>query len=90
MRGDAATPASIIDVAKVPRREAGMTPYEVMLSESQERMLVIVRKGARDEVARCSSAGSCTATIIGSVTDDGIVRIRDGGRRSARCRPRPR
>ena len=37
----------VIDVAKVPRREEGMTPYEVMLSESQERMLIIVRKRAR-------------------------------------------
>src|SRR5207249_12137405 len=42
----------IIDVAKVPRREAGMTPYEVMLSESQERMLVIVKPPHEDDVRR--------------------------------------
>ena len=74
-----------IDVAKVPRREQGMTPYEVMLSESQERMLVIVKPEHEARRARrSSSAGSCTARRIGIVTDDGIVRIHDDGVEVAR------
>ena len=68
----------VIDVGKVPRREEGMTPYEVMLSESQERMLVIVRKGHEDDVARLFEGWEVPWAIIGSVTDDNIVRIRDG------------
>jgi phosphoribosylformylglycinamidine synthase subunit PurL len=67
-----------IDVAKVPRREEGMTPYEVMLSESQERMLIIVRSGHEDDVARLFERWEVPWAIIGHVTDDRLVRIRDG------------
>lgn len=67
-----------IDVAKVPRREEGMTPYEVMLSESQERMLVAVKAGSEPEVERVFRKWGLEATVVGHVTDDGILRIRDG------------
>jgi phosphoribosylformylglycinamidine synthase len=68
----------IIDVAKVPRREAGMTAYEVMLSESQERMLVIVKPQHEDDVRALFEHWELHCATIGAVTDDGIVRIRDG------------
>lgn len=67
-----------IDVSRVPCREEGMVPYEIMLSESQERMLAIVRQGAEDHVAAIFSRWGLHSTVIGQVTDDGIVRIRDG------------
>ncbi len=67
-----------IDTAKVPRREAGMTPYEVMLSESQERMLVIVRQGNEEKVQKVFERYGLTAVVIGQVTNDGILRVRDG------------
>jgi phosphoribosylformylglycinamidine synthase len=68
----------IIDVAKVPRREAGMTAYDVMLSESQERMLVIVKPQHEDDVRALFERWELHCATIGVVTDDGIVRIRDG------------
>ncbi len=68
----------IIDVAKVPRREAGMTPYEVMLSESQERMLVIVSPEREADVRGVFEHWELHCETIGLVTDDGLVRIRDG------------
>ena len=67
-----------IDVAKVPRRESGMTPYEVMLSESQERMLVIVERGREARVRAIFDRWGLTSTIIGEITDDGRARIYDG------------
>jgi len=67
-----------IDVLKVPRREEGMTPYEIMLSESQERMLAIVQKGKEDEVAAVFKKWGLNAVVIGRVTGDGIVRIWEG------------
>jgi phosphoribosylformylglycinamidine synthase len=73
----------IIDVSRVPRREAGMTPYEVMLSESQERMLVIVKPEHEDEVRDLFSHWDLHCATIGVVTDDGLVRIRDGEREVA-------
>ena len=75
-----------IDVAKVPRREEGMTPYEVMIAESQERMLIIVRKGHEDDVKALFDRWELRSTIIGVVTDDGLARIRDGEREVA-CLP---
>ncbi len=76
----------VIDVAKVPRREEGMTPYEVMLSESQERMLIIVRKGHEQDVAQLFERWEVPCAVIGQVTDDGMVRVLDGGREVA-CLP---
>ncbi len=67
-----------IDVLKVPRREKGMTPYEVMLSESQERMLVVVKKGYEGKVKALFDRWELRSDIIGRVTGDGIARIREG------------
>ena len=68
-----------IDVAKVPRRESGMTPYEVMLSESQERMLLIVKRGREAKVKQRFAKWGLNAVEIGVVTDDGRMRVKDGG-----------
>ena len=67
-----------IDVSRVPCREEGMTPYEIMLSESQERMLAIVRQGAEENVAEIFSRWGLHSTVIGQVTTDGMVRVRNG------------
>ena len=67
-----------LDVLKVPRREAGMTPYEVMLSETQERMLVVVKKGCEDKVSGLFRRWGLDCRIIGQVTDDGLARIKEG------------
>ncbi|GAW92168.1 phosphoribosylformylglycinamidine synthase subunit PurL [Calderihabitans maritimus] len=67
-----------IDVSLVPRREEGMTPYEVMLSESQERMLVIPKKGSEEKVKEVFARWGLEAVVVGRVTDDGILRIKDG------------
>lgn len=68
-----------IDVGRVPRREEGMTPYEVMLSESQERMLLVVSPEDREAVDGITEKWDLHSDVIGRVTDDGRVRIRDGG-----------
>jgi len=67
-----------IDVAKVPRRETGMNAYEVMLSESQERMLVVVRPEGLDAVRAIFERHDLRCAVIGEVTGDGLVRVRDG------------
>jgi phosphoribosylformylglycinamidine synthase II len=67
-----------VDVARVPRRERGMTPYDVMLSESQERMLIVVRRGREREVEQIFDAWDLTSAVIGEVTDDGHVTVVDG------------
>jgi phosphoribosylformylglycinamidine synthase II len=69
-----------IDVALVPRRETDMTPYEVMLSESQERMLVVVRRGHEDDARAVFTKWGLDAVVIGRVTDDGFLRILEDGR----------
>jgi len=69
-----------IDVAKVPRRESGMTPYEVMLSESQERMLLVVKRGRERRIVDLFAKWGLHAVVIGQVTDDGLMRVRDAGR----------
>src|SRR6186713_1180769 len=68
-----------IDVALVPQRETGMTPYEIMLSESQERMLLIVKKGREREVERIFEKWDLHAAHIGEVTTDGRMRVKDHG-----------
>ncbi len=70
----------VVDVAKVPRREEGMTPYDVMLSESQERMLIIVRRGHEDDVAALFERWEVPWAVIGQVIDEGVVRVYDSGR----------
>ena len=72
-----------VDVSRVSRRETGMTPYEVMLSESQERMLLIVKRGCEDKVMEMIHRWDLHADIIGQVTEDGLVRIREGHARVA-------
>jgi phosphoribosylformylglycinamidine synthase subunit PurL len=73
-----------IDVARVPRREKGMTPYHVMLSESQERMLVVVERGREAEVERIFQAWDLTSAVVGEVTDDGCLTVVDGKAEVAR------
>ena len=68
-----------IDVALVPQRETGMTPYEIMLSESQERMLLVVKKGREAEVERIFEKWDLHAVRIGEVTTDGRMRVKDHG-----------
>src|SRR2546423_4919225 len=68
-----------IDLAKVPRREAGMTPYEIMLSESQERMLIIARRGRENVVREIFDKWDVPWAEIGRVTDDGMMRVRNNG-----------
>src|SRR5215813_3035312 len=67
-----------LDVAAVPRRELGMTPYEVMLSESQERMLVVAEPGRQGELADVFARWDLEASAIGVVTDDGLLVVTDG------------
>jgi phosphoribosylformylglycinamidine synthase II len=65
-----------IDTALVPTREAGMTPYEILLSESQERMLVVAEPALVSRVQEVCAKWELTATPIGRVTDDGLFRVR--------------
>lgn len=69
-----------IDVRKVPAREEGMEPWEFLLSESQERMLVCVKKGREPEVEAIFKKWGLLSAVIGQVTDDGMVRVLDGDR----------
>src|SRR5881398_1170304 len=77
-----------IDLAKVPKREPGMTPYETLLSESQERMLIIAKRGREDEVRRVFANGGCRALRSG-VTDDGMMRVRNNGSVAAEIPAKP-
>ena len=69
-----------IDISLVPRREEGMIPYEVMLSESQERMLVIVKRGREREAKKVFEKWDLNAVKIGEVTSDGMFRVLDKGK----------
>jgi phosphoribosylformylglycinamidine synthase subunit PurL len=69
-----------IDLAKVPQRETGMTPYEIMLSESQERMLLVAEKGREQEVLAVFKKWGLDATVVGEVKDGGLVTVRDHGK----------
>ena len=73
-----------IDVSLVPRREREMTPYDVMLSESQERMLVVVQRGREREVETIFHAWDLASAVIGEVTDDGQLTVVDGRDQVAR------
>jgi len=66
-----------IDLALVPRRERGMTPYELMLSESQERMLVVARRGSEERVRKVFDKWDLDAAVIGRVTEGGQLRVLD-------------
>ena len=69
-----------IDLALVPQRETGMTPYEIMLSESQERMLLVAEAGREEEVFAVFKKWGLDAVTIGRVTDDGMLRVKDHGK----------
>jgi phosphoribosylformylglycinamidine synthase subunit PurL len=68
-----------LEMADVPVREEGMTPYEILLSESQERMLVAARKGREEDVRKILAKWELEAEVIGEVTDDGYFRILEDG-----------
>jgi phosphoribosylformylglycinamidine synthase subunit PurL len=68
-----------IDTDQVPVREAGMSPYEIMLSESQERMLIVAEPERVDDIRAVCEKWELAATPIGRVTDDGLYRIRHHG-----------
>jgi len=69
-----------IDVTRVPVRESGMTPYEILLSESQERMLVVAKRGRERDVAQILTKWDLTAAVIGEVIADPVYRVTEGDR----------
>jgi phosphoribosylformylglycinamidine synthase len=69
-----------IDTLKVPVRESGMTPYEILLSESQERMLVVAIKGREDKVRAILAKWDLTAEVIGEVIAEPVYRVTEGDR----------
>ncbi|HUQ18288.1 MAG TPA: phosphoribosylformylglycinamidine synthase subunit PurL, partial [Gemmatimonadaceae bacterium] len=76
-RGDVGV---VIDVTKVPVREIGMTPYEILLSESQERMLVVAHRGAEDKVRAILEKWDLAAAVIGEVIAEPVYRVVEGDR----------
>jgi phosphoribosylformylglycinamidine synthase len=72
-----------IDLEKVPKRETGMTPYEIMLSESQERMLIIVKKGQEKTVRDIFEKWDLPYAEVGVVNDDGMMRVKVGAATAA-------
>jgi phosphoribosylformylglycinamidine synthase len=68
-----------IDTGLVPTREEGMTPYEILLSESQERMLVVAKPARVTEIQKVCAKWELDATPIGQVTDDGVFRVKHHG-----------
>jgi phosphoribosylformylglycinamidine synthase len=78
-----------IDLAKVPQRESGMTPYEIMLSESQERMLLVAEKGREHEVLTVFKKWGLDAVVVGQVTEGGMARIHNNGRVAAEIPAHP-
>src|SRR5229473_6782373 len=69
-----------IDTTKVPVREAGMTPYEILLSESQERMLVVAKRGREAEVKAILDRWDLTTAVIGEVIAEPVYRVTEGDR----------
>ena len=69
-----------LDLDQVPRRETGMTAYECLLSESQERMLAVVEKGREAEALAIFAKWDLDAAVIGRVTDTGRIVVKEGGR----------
>jgi len=69
-----------IDLQYVPQRETGMTPYEMMLSESQERMLLVAERGRESELFPIFHKWGVDAVTIGVVTSDGMLRVKDHGK----------
>jgi phosphoribosylformylglycinamidine synthase subunit PurL len=69
-----------LDIDAVPRRESGMTPYEVMLSESQERMLLVAKKGREAEVYAICDKWDLSHALVGRVTDSGKIILKSEGK----------
>ena len=69
-----------MDILKVPRREENMTTYEIMLSESQERMLVVPQKDKEKQAIDICQKWGIEATVVGKVTDDGMLRLLEGNK----------
>ncbi|NGZ60254.1 MAG: phosphoribosylformylglycinamidine synthase subunit PurL [Nitrospira sp. LK265] len=69
-----------LDLSVVPRRESGMTPYEVMLSESQERMLMVAKSGKEGECTEVCRKWDLDVAVVGKVTADGMLRVLDQGK----------
>jgi phosphoribosylformylglycinamidine synthase subunit PurL len=69
-----------IELDRVPQRETGMTPYEIMLSESQERMLLVAQKGREDEIFRVFEKWGLDAVEVGRVTTDNKLRVLEHGK----------
>ncbi len=78
-----------IDLAKVPQRETGMTPYEIMLSESQERMLLVAEKGREREVLDVFKKWGLDAVVVGTVTEGGLAVIKNHGAVAAQIPAHP-
>jgi len=72
-----------LDIDMVPRREEAMTAYEVMLSESQERMLMVVKKGSEEAVKRIFTKWDLEAQVVGRVIEDKVIRVIEGGKKAA-------
>jgi phosphoribosylformylglycinamidine synthase subunit PurL len=72
-----------IELERVPRRESGMSAYEILLSESQERMLLVAERGRENEVIEIFRKWGLEAVEIGRITSDGLVRVREQGRVAA-------
>src|SRR5258708_3078700 len=78
-----------IDLDKVPQRETAMTPYEIMLSESQERMLLVAEKGREREVLDVFKKWGLDAVVVGTVTDGGLAVIKNHGAVAAQIPAHP-
>jgi phosphoribosylformylglycinamidine synthase len=78
-----------IDLAKVPQRETGMTPYEIMLSESQERMLLVAEKGREREVLDVFKKWGLDAVVVGAVTAGGLAVVKNHGAVAAQIPAHP-
>jgi phosphoribosylformylglycinamidine synthase len=78
-----------IDLARVPKREPGMTPYEILLSESQERMLIIAKRGKEKLVREIFDKWDVPWAEIGRVTADGMMRVRNNGSVAAEIPAKP-
>jgi phosphoribosylformylglycinamidine synthase len=78
-----------IDLAKVPQRESDMTPYEIMLSESQERMLLVAEKGREREVLDVFKKWGLDAVVVGTVTEGGLATIKNRGQIAAQIPAHP-
>jgi phosphoribosylformylglycinamidine synthase len=69
----------LLDLDRVPLREENLSPYEILLSESQERMLIVARSGEEAVVQQVFEKWDLDAVVIGEVTDDGLFRVHFGG-----------